>query len=518
MRRQPVLAVLTAAIAVVAVVVAVTRGSGAQPPATGAARVVPADVLAYLHVSTDPKRSAVRDALALGPRLPTYPLAAAQVISRLTALIGGGAKVNFTHDIRPWLGGEVALALLNSAGSSAGSELVLDVARPARARAFIALAGAVPAGSYRGAKLYRYRSGARLAFVSHYLILGQGSSVRAGLDAARGVARSLAASGDYRSAAAGEPADRVIDAYVSTDGVRRLLIPQGGLFAGLGGLLEQPALTGATVSLSASGTTARLRVHSAFARAGTGRSFGPSLGQLLPAGTVFELDLSDIARAGPHVLGAIASVGIAGQVGPLLGRLGAALRAEGVNLSRVESLFAGETSVAVDGGGALIVLTRVKDEQAARTELANLEIPLSALFPAPSTGSGQVPQFSDRQVDGITAHQLSLGTGLRLNYAVFHGLLVISTSLAGIGAVAHHSGALTGEPGYRAALGDTPSRVTSLVFLDFSQLLDLAGRTGLLRGARFQALAPDFERIRAVGLDSTRGEVDSTAELTLQIK
>ena len=37
-------------------------GSGTEPPATGAARVVPANVLAYVHLSTDPSRPAVQAA------------------------------------------------------------------------------------------------------------------------------------------------------------------------------------------------------------------------------------------------------------------------------------------------------------------------------------------------------------------------------------------------------------------------------------------------------------------------
>jgi len=59
--------------------------------------------------------------------------------------------------------------------------------------------------------------------------------------------------------------------------------------------------------------------------------------------------------------------------------------------------------------------------------------------------------------------------------------------------------------------------VTSLLFLDFSQLLSLGDRSGLMRGARFAALQPDLEKIRAIGLTSTSGESDTTAELSLQI-
>ncbi len=59
--------------------------------------------------------------------------------------------------------------------------------------------------------------------------------------------------------------------------------------------------------------------------------------------------------------------------------------------------------------------------------------------------------------------------------------------------------------------------MTSLLFLDFSQLLSLGEQTGLTRSVRLTAVRPDLEKVRAVGLDSTSGEADTTAELFLQI-
>jgi hypothetical protein len=76
---------------------------------------------------------------------------------------------------------------------------------------------------------------------------------------------------------------------------------------------------------------------------------------------------------------------------------------------------------------------------------------------------------------------------------------------------------LAGDRLYRATLAGRPSRVTSLLFLDFSQLLSLVGQTGLIRGATFNAVRADLAKIRAVGLTSTSGENDSTAELSLDI-
>jgi hypothetical protein len=215
-------------------------------------------------------------------------------------------------------------------------------------------------------------------------------------------------------------------------------------------------------------------------------------------------------------------------LGPLLSRLGAALQSEGVNVGGIESLFDGETAVAIGPPGtssakgrgsspALIIVTRTAHEAATTTQLANLELPLSQLFPAPESGSGQVPQFADREVGGVTAHQLTLAPGLQLDYAVFRGLVVISTSLSGIGAVAAHTRSLADQRSYAEALANRPQRISSLVFLDFNQLLNLAEQTGLVRGARYRLLRPDLKKVRAVGLTSTRGEADSTAELFLQI-
>ena len=72
--------------------------------------------------------------------------------------------------------------------------------------------------------------------------------------------------------------------------------------------------------------------------------------------------------------------------------------------------------------------------------------------------------------------------------------------------------------GYRSVLPSHPAKVTSLLFLDFTQLLNLVEQAGLTRGTRFTALRPDLQMIRAVGLQSTSGEADSTAELLLQIQ
>jgi hypothetical protein len=519
-RRRYLIPAASAALGVALVAFVVGIGSGPVPPATGAAKLVPADALLYVHLSTDRSRPAVRQALALARRLPNWPLLSAALTKR------SGAPLT-----APWLGREAAFALLNTSGSTAGSLIVLDVRNRARAESYLAGAGALPDGSYDRATLLRERGGTELAFARHYLLLGQPASVRAALDVATGRGSSLATDSTYRQASSGEPADRVLDAYASVGGVRRVLAPRRGLLGALGVLLDQPALSGVTVSASAVPGALRVRLHEAL-DAGLARTlapaerFSPTLANVMPSGSTLLLDVHGLARSARRILATLATAGIGGRVGPLLSRLGSALAAQGVDIPQILSIFSGETAVAITPGisghgaaraPALVIVARTAHPNATSGLLAGLEAPLAQLFAPPSSGGGQAPEFGDLQVAGVTVHQMALGPGLQLDYAVFRGLVVVSTSVRAIAGVARHSASLTGAPGYRATLAGTPDRVTSLLFFNFNQLLSLGEQAGLTRSAQTAALRPDLEKIRSVGLVSTRGESDSTAELLLQI-
>ena len=535
LRSRRVLALAASVLALAAaivVAVALSQSASTEPPATGAAKIVPGDALAYVHISTDARRPAVRSALRLAGSFPSFPLLGADVLARLAGIMSGkaasgaGALVAFDSDIRPWLGKEAAIAFLNTQGSTAGSEIVLGVRSRPAARAFLLRSGATSAGTYDGVALYRLRTGIETAFVGGYLVLAQPPALDSAIAAGTGRIPSLARSRAYDLAAATEPAGRVLDAYFSAAGVSRLLVPQKGLVGALGALLYQPAALGSTVSLTPVGGGARVYVSTALssrlATGGGAREFTPTLASELPAGSLLLLDARGLGRIAPRVLGAGSAAGIAGRLGPLLQRLGAALAAEGADVRGLETLFGGESAVAVapvgTGPPTLIVIARTADERRARTELAGLEGPLANLFPAPSRGSGVVPEFTTHGIDGVNAHQLSLGPGLSIDYAVFRGLIVVSTSLRGIGAVARHAGTLAAESAYLKSLPGQPQPVTSLGFLDFNRLLSLLKSTGLTSGARYQALRPDLQRIQAVGVQTRRGQAELSAQIVFKIQ
>ena len=529
-RRRRLVALLAALllIALAIFVTAVLSGTGgATPPAVGAASVVPADALAYVHLSTDQSRAAVTQTVALDRRLPGFYSLTGSVVDRLDAILGGGATLNYARDVRPWIGKEAALALLDTTSSSAGSLIVLDVRDRARAQALLRRTGATAAGSYRGIAIEGYRTGTELAFVKHYLVLGQDASVRSAIDVATKSAPSLAGTPAYDEAAAGEPDDRVLDAYVSAAGVRRVLQSATGPLGALGALLSQPATTATTISVSPASGGVRVRVHGALSAGllkltGQPQQFEPKLPDLLPTGSMVLVDAARLDTAAPRILDALGSLGIADRVQPLLARLGSALSAQSVHLGNVLDLLHGEAAVALipgaaGAGPAPTIVARVSNQAQARQTLANLEVPLQQLFPAPGSGPGQEAEWNDEQVAGVTVHELGVTPGLQLDYAVFDGLAVASTSPDAIGAIARHADPLSADSGYRTAVGDQAKRVTSLVSIDFSQLLSLAEQTGLAHGASVGAIGPDLARIRAVGLTSAAGENDTTAELFLQI-
>jgi hypothetical protein len=232
------------------------------------------------------------------------------------------------------------------------------------------------------------------------------------------------------------------------------------------------------------------------------------------------LDARNLAAAAPPFMRTMTQVRLSGFIPDLLRRVGAALAGEGYDVRPVLKLFSGETAVGLvtgSGAPALAIVTSTRDPQAAEQTLAGLEPPLIQLFTEADASAGIEPTFDDVQTNGVTVHQLQLAPGLQFDYAVFDHLVVVSTSLRGIGDIAARTRALGSSSGYRTVLGQLPANVTSLGFADFSQLLTLGEQSSLASSATFRELQADLRAMRTVGMYSTRGESDTTAEAFFQI-
>lgn len=446
---------VAALVVALALALAGSGGTASAPPANAAASLVPADALVYVHLSTDRSRPATRRAAELLRRFPSWTRLRDRVIAQLAAPgCDVGAKALTGAD-------EVALALFDTGRSRTANSLVLiDTGREQR-----------DDDQHGCGRL-------SVAHIGRFLAIGQPASLSAARRLHAGQGRSLAAAAGPAKVFAQLPADRVADGWVSRDGLRRLLVPQGGLLGAAGVLFDDPALTGAGFGLRPAGDGARLVVKTLRDPKRDGasgfRTFRPTLPDAAPAGALAFLDVSNLAPALQRLLAA-AGPGTA-QLAPLVGNVDAGLL----------KLFDGEAAVILTPAApapVLTILARTNDEAATRRELAKLPKALRTAFK------------SD----------------------VFDGKLAVSTSAAGLRAVKAGGAHLADTDQWQKSVGNHPESVSSLLFVDFTKLLALGEQTGLRDVPAYQAARGDLQKVRAIGASTSGTASESTAEISLLI-
>ncbi|HEX2088291.1 MAG TPA: DUF3352 domain-containing protein [Solirubrobacteraceae bacterium] len=522
--RRLALLALAAAVAFLAVVLlARSGGGGGDPPASEAARLVPAETLVFASLSTDGGRDAVDQARDLAARFDSYDRARDALLRRLA---GDDRPVDPQRDVAPWLGGEAALALMDTGTATAGSLVAIAVTDEEKARELLERNPRDPVRKdYKGRETVRYGQ-VTTAFLEGFLLIGQDPTVQRAID--RVVSRAKALEGDpvYERAVAGLPDDRVLTAYASADGLRRLLVPQGDVLGGLAAMLDQPALQGVALAAEPEGDDRlRIRVHSALDRERQERSpspfeqFEPALLDAVPRDALAYLGASGISGALQRLV--VSSIGGArgDEVTQLLERLRTELdRETGGGLQRdLLKLLEGEVALVIQRQTPVPILslvTRTDDEAGTRRTLDGLRAPLARLLRP--EGEEEL-RWQARDVAGTDAWTLTLPNGAAITYGVTDGRLIVSTSPDGIARIARGGDSLEDSEAFQEVLGERPDRVGTLGFLDFSQLLELGEQTGLNDSRAYAAVRDDLRRIRAIGVSSSSDEGESTAEILVSI-
>lgn len=506
MRREVVrrrrLTALAAAVLVVVVafaVVALASGGSSGPAiATDAAKLVPSNALVYVNLSTDGNRDAVKRARTLGTGFSSYASLRDSILSQL--VVGADQKA-----VSGWLGKEAALALITGTSGSAGSLVMLSIADMPEAKAFVARGAkeSGPSRTYKGVTLSRYGA-VYAAFLGDFLVLGQELSLHQAIDLQQGAGTALAADATYQRTSAELPADRVAEAYATSDGLRRLLAPAGGVLGAAGVLLDRPGLTGAAVSLSATGPGAEIEVRSDIP-GHKGTAFDPKLLDAVPKSAMAVYDTTGLDQSATRLLAGAGTT----QLASLLTQASTALGADGVKEIRTDviDLLSQEGVVALLPGipaPTALVIAHAKDESRTKAALAKLSTALPKLLDGAKVSTSR---------DGVTTIKSSAA---EFDLAVIDGNIVLSTTAEGIAAARNPDGGITKSDAFSAAVGKPQNPVTSVVFLDFSQLLSLAEQTGLNDSRAYLAVKADLHKVRAVGAVSSGAGGDTTTEIRIQ--
>lgn len=445
----------------IVVVVALAGGGGgtsSAPPAENAAALVPANALVYVHLSTDTGRGATTDAGKVAGRFPSWPALRDGLEARLQA---PGCDVA-TKALKT--AKEAALAIFDTGSGSTANSLVLVDTGKAHPGARQTACGSLTS-----------------TYVGNFLAIGQPESLLLAANLAKGKGRSLAKAAGPQAEFRKLPSDRVADGWLSADGIRRLLAPQGGLLGAAGVLFDQATLKGAAFGLSAHGDQVKLRVESQLdpklkassGSSGTGfKPFKPTLAADVPASAMAYLGVSNLAPALQRLLAAAGTQ--SKTLKPLVGSLSAPLL----------KVFPGEAAIVLTEktpAPVLTILAKTGDEAATRRALSGLPAAVRKAFAT----------------------------------AVWDGKVAVSTDPSGIAAVRANGKHLADTANFTKSVGNHPVAVSSLLFLDFSRLLGLAEATGLGTSSAYKAAKADLQEVRAIGAATSGNDSESTAEITL---
>ena len=414
--------------------------------------LVPANALVFVHVSLDERRPVVGDLAAVAERFPSYVSTRDKLVDQLASPDCKRATDALAQ------ADDAALALYESSEGSGLSLLLIDrpegpaQTKPAKCGALLA------------------------ADIGDYLPIGQTEAIADARRLAAGTGKSLASTETSSGQLARLPGDRVLDGWISVDGVRRLLAPRGGAYGLVGAAVDQPGLRGLAFSVSPSDSGADVALRSSVKRTASDAKVTEADADELLSGT------SDDAIAAfvvPRLSGSLSRLGGASAAG--VGLLSSLPK-------DVAALFDRPTAISLLDGQAvpvLVAVTTTEDEAKAKRALAAMPADLRK-------------QLFSRVQDGK---------------------LVLATRKAAVSKVFAAQGSkLTSSEPWRKTIGRAEvADGGSLLFLNFTKLLALAERTGLGEDASYRAVRQDLARLQAAGARTSPGSNESSVDLSLLI-
>jgi uncharacterized protein DUF3352 len=495
-----------------------TEGSSNGAPVDHAVGLVPKEALLYVHVRVDQDSAQWRNANEAFGKLPTLGNLRDRALREVA---GGRDPRDLESQVQPWLGDEVALALLPGR-TEASSLILLQVADRARAQGFLGGAGQSRTEVYRGTPIRLFKTLAA-AFLGDFLAIGRRGNVLSAIRARDGDA--LARDDVFeRSAARLDIDDPLLYLYAPDDGVRRLLQHQPGLIGRLGDLLARPGLLGVAVAARFQNAGIRLAISSELvpllpgAEGGESTRFEPRLPASLPGDTIAYFGVKGIDQLFDRLT--VLAGGERSALSRTVTRLRRSLGRRGVQaLNRaIRPLRDREAALVVTPPAESPIISLVVGATSKRESdelLVALQPAIARLLETPQ--EGQVPTFEPQRVAGVEAVTLGLTPALQLTYAAFDGRIVVSTSRDGIRRLRSQRPALADSGEFAPGLRGFLAQPTSVVFLDLHRLSALVERAGLGRTPEYRAIRPDIGKIGTVSVITTSEQSSQTAQVFIKV-
>ncbi|MDQ2941025.1 MAG: DUF3352 domain-containing protein [Chloroflexota bacterium] len=465
-----------------------------------AAELVPAKATVYVSVYLQPSTAQQTKLAGLIGRLPGFedPASLDTKIGQLVHNTLSGSGLDYETDVRPWIGGKLAVAAWQTAGAAsadpptASALLLAEVKdRPAAEAAIDRLAKSsgtsVRRESYQGVDLFLTDT-AGYAFLGDVLVIGQPrSALEAAIDADRGAADALAKSARFRDAMADLPSDRLAAAYVDI----------GGLAGGAGVTDQAAGFSAAGVALVAEEDGLRLAGRVPFDKAAGSEAAtavfdlsgaAAQLSSWMPKKTLAELSLFGLSQS-IHAAEATAGDTPEGKsVRDAFSTIrGVAALGLGLDLDKdLLPLLDGETALAITGfDGTTVsgqVLLRPSDPAAAAATLAKVRDKLKA----------QGAAIDTQEAAGTTITTVALAPFGSVSYAATDQVVIFGLKAGDVKAAldAHAAGETLGVADmYRKTFDLAGAHGGTELFVDvgalavlFKDQLGASGDAGALLG------------------------------------
>jgi hypothetical protein len=446
-----------------------------------AARAAPADTALYLNAYLQPSAGQQMNLFGLIGKLEGFgdPSTLEGKIDEVAQRLLGEAGIDYTGDVRPWLGSQIAIAASPAGEGSAPATLLLaavkdrTVAEAAATRLFASGDATFTEETFRGRRVMTSETTSYALLDDLLVVASTPERLRAALDADADLAPSLADSATFAAAMRDLPSDHLASIYLDLPlalGLRELRHVGGYRTTAL-------AITADADGVHLDGI-ARFDADSAGEGARSAFALGrraSTLGEWIPRTAAAEAVIFGVSQSFGDLESSLGTEGAFAPAADALNQLRAiAAIGLGVNVDRdLLPLFDGEVALALRGiradGPRGQVLLLPADADAAGAALDRMRSALA------DRGS----RVTTRQVAGTALTSIDVPQIGTVAYAVSDGIIALGLDAADVAAAleAHQAGeTLAGDERYRAPFELVGERAGNEFWADVPTLADaLAG-------------------------------------------